>query len=106
MTHYIDVNDTNGDLIDLIPFCCASCRTDYCRDNSIETDENFSNAEGGDSNEYCAECGVIAHIGFEEESCEHQRDNFVVNRFQSEEGEVCEHGNWIQLPVHMLRKGS
>jgi len=90
-------NWDNGDLEELIPFCSDSCHREWHRRNKTAYDGWNGSHEGADYNEYCASCGVIAHAG-DEDACEHQRGNIVVNRFTTEEGETCEHGKWIQLP--------
>jgi hypothetical protein len=95
--HYHEINDENGDLSALIPFCSDSCHVEWCRVNDVEYGGWNGAHEGADYNEYCASCGVIAHAG-DDDACEHQRGNVVVNRFTTEDGETCEHGKWIQLP--------
>jgi hypothetical protein len=105
--HYIGTN-ANGDYLgdgDLLPFCSESCRTEYAREHDISEDL-YLTSDGSDSNEYCAACGVIAHVGAEQfkdgDACQCQADNLVVNRFTCDTGETCKHGNWIQLPVSYL----
>jgi hypothetical protein len=100
MTHYHEIEDEQGDLSTLIPFCSDSCHRDW---HLRQTDASTAEYEGwngchddADCSEYCANCGVIAHAG--DDACEHQRDNIVVNRFVTEDGEMCPDGNWIQLP--------
>lgn len=94
--HYREIDDKKGDLAELVPFCADSCHREWCYRSNVEYTGWNGAHEGGDSNEYCANCGVIASCG--EEACECQRGNVVVNRFTTEEGEYCEHGNIIQLP--------
>lgn len=94
--HYHERDDERGDLVELVPFCCDSCHVEWCRVKGIEYGGWNGAHESADYSEYCANCGVIASAG--EDSCEHQQDNVIVNRFTTEEGETCEHGNWIQLP--------
>ena len=96
--HY--VNAPNGDRTDVIPLCSDSCHREYDAKHKLDYEGWNGTQEGSDSNEYCANCGVIVSCG--EDACEHQRDNVVVNRFTTTEGEICEHGNWIQLPERML----
>jgi len=99
MTKYIATNIDGAYLGDgdMIPFCSDWCRDDYALDKNwdssfwLDSDEN-------DFNEYCACCGVVLP-GMEDSNCECVRDNFVVARFLSEDGDLCEHGNWIQLPA-------
>ncbi len=100
MTHHHYINEENGDLADIIVFCSDSCHQDYDRDHDLRYDGWNGAHESADYNEYCASCGVIAGCG--PESCEHQRDNVIVNRMLRLAGEMCSHGNWIQLPERML----
>jgi len=99
--HCHAVNASNGDLIDIIPLCSDSCHLDYDRDRGLKYEGVSVDYDPPDDNTYCAQCGVIAACG--PDACEHQRDNIVVNRFLSESGETCEHGNWIQVPERMLK---
>jgi hypothetical protein len=97
--HYHHIEDDRGDLVDLVPFCCAACNQSWCRDNGMEYQGWNGCQEGSDYPEWCANCGGYAGGAIE---CEHQRNNVVVNRFLSEEGEKCSHGHWLQLPSSML----
>ena len=36
MTHYHEINDTHGDLIDLIAFCSDWCHQQWCTQNEVE----------------------------------------------------------------------
>jgi len=96
--HY--VNAPNGDLSGVIPFCSDSCHVEYDGKHDLPYEGWNGALEGSDSNEYCANCGVICSCG--KEACEDQRDNVIVNRFVTAEGEMCSHGNWIQLPASMI----
>ena len=93
--HIHAVENGAGNVVDVIPFCSDACQREYCRSHpDIEYDGWHGSQEGGDSVEYCASCGVVCWG----HDCDCQRDNVVVNRFPSETGEKCEHGNWLQLP--------
>lgn len=99
--HEHNIEDSRGDLVDVIPFCSDSCHRDWHLKQASAEYEGWNGAhESPDYNAYCANCGVIAGCG--PESCEHQRNNILVNRFPSDEGEMCSHGNWIQLPERMM----
>lgn len=98
--HYLET--PNGDLSAVISFCSDSCHFAYDSAHGLVYEGWNGALEGSDSNEYCANCGVICSCG--EGSCEHQRDNVLVNRFITAEGEQCSHGNWIQLPASMIGK--
>lgn len=88
-----------GDTTDVIPFCCDNCHADWCHDNGVKYDGWFGCQEGGDSQEFCAQCGVYCGGGTGENApCECQTSNIVVNRFLSTEGRKCECGNWLQVP--------
>jgi hypothetical protein len=96
--HYHEIDDERGDLQELVPFCSDSCHVEWCREHNVEYG-GWNGAHESDVTEYCANCGVIAGVGTEDDdACEHQRDNVVVNRFTTEAGERCEHGKWIHLP--------
>lgn len=99
--HYHYVNDESGDLCDTIAFCCDPCHRAYMDAHPDLGEYQGWNGchEGGDSPEFCANCGVFAG-GTPE--CDCQRDNVLVGRFASEAGEKCIHGHWMQLPWGML----
>jgi hypothetical protein len=101
MTHYHEVNYPNGDLKDKIPFCSDTCHQEWCQASGFPYEGWNGCHETPDYSEYCRNCGVIAGCG--PEACDHQRDNFMVNRvFIPRNGEQCSHGNWIQVPRYML----
>lgn len=86
-----------GNIVDAVPFCSDACHRAYCASHSDLTYGGWHGCqEGGDAVEFCAACGVVCW-GYD---CDCQRDNVVVNRFASDSGEKCEHGNWIQLPAN------
>ena len=92
--HLIENGENN--IVDVIYFCSDACHKEYCNKHSDLTYDGWNGCqEGGESVEFCANCGVVAGGTYE---CDCQQDNVVVNRFLSEEGEKCEHGNYIQLP--------
>jgi hypothetical protein len=99
--HYFHVNDSRGELVDLIPFCCDSCHRQWCEANGEEYSGWNGCNEGSDSVEFCHNCGNVAGGSYQ---CKHQRDNVVVNRFTSTDGIKCKCGNWIQLPESTLAK--
>src|SRR5574338_1711388 len=92
--HYIE--DERGDLLDAIPLCSDACNREYAGNQYA----GWNGCHELEHTDYCAACGV-AIPGFED-ACECQLNNVVVNRFWSETGEQCEHGNWIQVPHSML----
>ena len=96
--HYHYIEDSRGDLVDLVPFCCDNCHRAWCERNDAAYGGWNGCQESAEYVEFCANCGVAAG-GYE---CDCQRDNVVVNRFLSRDGERCKHGNWIQLPISMM----
>ena len=98
--HIRRLEDARGDLADVIPFCSDSCHRDWCQATGTEYAGWDGCHESPDYNSYCAMCGVIAGCG--PDACEHQRENLVVNRFVTRDGETCGHGNWIQQPAALL----
>jgi len=89
-----------GNVVDVIPFCSDAYHRDYCASHSDLKYEGWNGChEGGDSVEFCAECGVVAGGTYE---CNHQSDNVVVNRFVCDNGERCDCGHWIQLPARLM----
>jgi hypothetical protein len=97
--HYFYVDDSDDNLVDVVPFCSDSCHRQWCE----ATGEDYKGwngcQEGGDYSAWCAHCGVWAG-GTPE--CGHQSDNVVVNRFRCDSGEKCDCGHWIQLPSDRL----
>ena len=102
--HIRQLEDARGDLADVIPFCSDSCHRDWCQATGTEYAGWDGCHESPDYNSYCAMCGVIAGCG--PDACEHQRENLVVNRFVTRDGETCGHGHWIQLPAALLAPAS
>lgn len=102
--HYHFINDDRGELLDIMPFCCDSCHQQWCKENGAEYGGwNGAHESGdyGDYLEFCAQCGTVAGGPYE---CDCQRDNVVVNRFPSDDGEQCEqHGNWLQVPLNFIK---
>jgi len=98
--HIRQLEDARGDLADVIPFCSDSCHREWCQATGTEYGGWDGCHESPDYNSYCAMCGVIAGCG--PEACKHQRENLIVNRFTTEDGEMCRHGNWVQVPRRLL----
>ena len=94
--HYIE--DDSGELVELVEFCSDACNRDW----SGPAYEGWSGCHEPEFTTYCANCGVV--IPGLEDACEHQTSNVVVNRFLSDDGEKCGHGNWIQVPAAYLDK--
>jgi hypothetical protein len=91
--YYID--DAAGDLVDVIPLCSDSCLRAY----SLENYAGWNGAHESEFTTHCAQCGVVIPG---DDACEHQTHNIIVNRFPSDTGERCPHGNWIQVPATYL----
>lgn len=101
--HYLFIEDKDGNLVDLIPFCSDYCHYNYCLEQGIEYSGWNGGYEGADYREYCAQCGTYAGGGTgEDEPCDCMLNNGMVARLLSEIGEKCEHGNYIQLPASLL----
>ena len=102
--HYLFMEDSNGNIVDAIPFCSDECHRQYCIEHNIEYNGWNGFYEGGDSRQYCANCGTYAGGGTGSDApCDCMVHNVVVNRFLSDTGERCIHGNYIQLPARFVR---
>lgn len=100
--HILMLEDETGDVCGIVNFCSDSCHYQWCQDNG----ENYGGWNGCHETPFtvfCEQCGVVIPGYLEDENgpCECQTNNVVVNRFRSEDGEKCKHGNWIQLPTHL-----
>jgi hypothetical protein len=95
--HEFYIEDATGDLVGAVALCSDSCLRDY----SLENYAGWNGAHETEFTTYCAQCGVVIPG---EDSCDHQIRNVVVNRFPSDTGEKCEHGNWIQVPSANLER--
>lgn len=87
------------DIVDVVSLCSDACHREWCQAH----DEPYGGWNGCHELEHtgwCANCGVV--LPGTDDACEHQLANVVVNRFESVEGERCEHGNWIQVPASYL----
>lgn len=94
--HIHEITDSRGELIDVVPFCSDNCHRDYCDFMGVTYSGWNGCHDGPDYSEWCVMCGTIASCG--EEACECQRENTLVNRFRVPYGELCQHGNYVQLP--------
>lgn len=95
--HLHEIKDQSGELVELVKFCSDACNRDWA---GLDY-QGWSGCHETEFTTYCVACGVVIP-GFD--ACEHQTSNVVVNRFLSDEGERCEHGNWIQLPLQNLKE--
>ena len=92
------IENGKNNIVDIIYFCSDVCHREYCKSHTDLTYDGWNGCnEGSDSVEFCSNCGVVAGGTYD---CDCQKYNMVVNRFPSEEGEKCEHGNYIQLPAN------
>jgi hypothetical protein len=85
--HEVYVEDENGELIDVLPYCSDAC---------ARTDENYAGWAGAHETEFttwCMNCGVV--IGGFEPECEHVYP-VVVNLIGTPEDEYCEHGTLVR----------
>ena len=102
--HHHSIEDSNNQLVDIVELCSDSCNRQWCVDNDAEY-QGWSGCHETEFTTHCQSCGVVivgtCTIGGSE-PCECQTDNVVVNRILSKDGELCEHGNWIQVPASYL----
>lgn len=56
--HYHQVDDDQGDLVDLIPFCSDSCHRQWCYDTDTKYD-GWDGAHENEWNETCKSCGFL-----------------------------------------------
>jgi hypothetical protein len=61
--HYHFVEDDSGNVVDLIPFCSDLCHRAWCADHGSTYGGWNGCHEGGDSAEFCANCGDCCHEG-------------------------------------------
>jgi len=81
------------------PLCSDNCSREFAGDDYA----GWNGCHESEFTTYCVQCGVaIAGVTDEDKTCNCIRSNVVVNRFRSDSGETCKHGNWIQLPAHFL----
>ncbi len=83
--------------------CSDACNRDLSGDNYA----GWDGCHETEFTRFCDNCGVVipgieTTYAYAEQPCECQRNNMVVNRFLTADGEKCEHGNWIQLPMAYL----
>jgi hypothetical protein len=97
--HMLMIQDARGDVVDVLVFCSNACHAEHAAEHGLSYD-GWNGAHESDSTEWCVQCGTVASVGIEDnDACDCLRNNVVVNRFRSETGERCEHGNFIQLPM-------
>ena len=60
MTHYHETNDTEGNLIYLIPFCSDWCHQNWCDENS-KNYEGWNGCHEHEQDEVCVSCGQYIH---------------------------------------------
>jgi hypothetical protein len=94
--HIHTIDDDHGDLLDVVNLCSDSCHRAYAGDDY----NGWNGCHETEHPDYCASCGVVIPGTVDDDGtpCDCQTRNVVVNRFLSDDGERCEHGNWIQLP--------
>lgn len=103
MARYIEINDDRGDLADLVAFCSDGCREEG-RDNllraGLHPDADFVMSdpwiEGGDSPEWCANCGERCWEGLQTE-CD-ATCLPLAGGWMAVEGTECPHGYPYNVP--------
>jgi hypothetical protein len=58
MTHYYEINDREGQLVDLVPFCSDWCHEQWCRDNG-RSYEGWNGAHEHPYNDECVNCEAV-----------------------------------------------
>lgn len=100
--HMHMIEDENGDTVDALYFCSDSCHRAHVGDDYA----GWAGCHESEYTTWCDHCGVVIpgrlFMDHKGQPCECQSANVVVNRFRSEHGEKCHHGNWIQLPMSYL----
>jgi len=56
--HAFHVEDSRGDLVDLVPFCSDSCHRQWCRDTGAEYRGWNGCMERPDYDQECASCSA------------------------------------------------
>lgn len=115
--HHHQIEDKQGYLVELVSLCSDNCHVLWCQDNDT-TYDGWDGCHETEFTDYCQSCGVVLPGSTEEVidtqstvpgsgvlPCSCQLRNVIVNRFLSPEGEKCEHGNWIQVPMAYIGKG-
>ena len=95
--HELLIEDERGDIVDALPFCSDSCHRAYAGERYA----GWNGAHELEHTTFCVACGVVIAAD-DDDTCDCQLRNVVVNRFRSDTGETCEHGNWIQVPASYL----
>jgi len=88
--HYRQTEDAQGDLIDLVPFCCDSCHQAWCAHYGEAYDGWNGCQEEADYPQWCAMCGVRCALGTEE-PCVVECLPLVMNLLTPTPG-ACAHG--------------
>jgi hypothetical protein len=84
--HYVTLEDDQGEAIDLVPFCCASCARDWSTTASILY-PGWAGCQESEHDEWCARCGVLVSIGSDHPRCDSSCYPAVVNLILDENGE-------------------
>lgn len=64
--HYRTLEDKQGDLIDLIPFCGDACHRDYCLEHGLEY-QGWNGCHETSYDQICAKCRYIIAADIEGE---------------------------------------
>lgn len=93
--HYL--YDDEGDLTDVVPFCCDACHREWCGAQGEEYDGWNGCHEGADYPQWCANCGARCGIGIETD-CD--GDCVPVGVYPPYDRK-CEHGYAYYLPAEV-----
>jgi hypothetical protein len=58
MSHYFPIEDVEGNLVEVVPFCSDWCHRDWCRQTGNEY-KGWNGCHEHDQVEECANCGDI-----------------------------------------------
>ena len=95
MSHFLYVEDNNGELVDVLNVCSDSCARQLAKRENIPYD-GWNGAHEVEFTTWCLNCGVV--IGGIDPECDHVYP-VVVNLIGEPEREYCEHGTLIRCDV-------
>jgi hypothetical protein len=89
--HYCQVEDSHGELVELVPLCSDTCHRDYCERHGLDYAGWDGCHEGSDYPEWCAACGIRASAGLSTE-CANDCMPIVVAIIGEPPSGKCPHG--------------
>lgn len=85
------IEDANGNILEYMMVCSDSCHRNYCDRVGIVYGGWNGCHEGGDTGEYCVQCGVRMSVDTDSD-CDGTCIPFVVNIISPDPARVCAHG--------------